>query len=251
MEEILNGTFIGIVKCETTPPNNLYIPVLPCREKAADGSEKLMFHLKPTKSVWASVELKLAIQKGYKLNILAGYKYEPVTGLMKEYVEKFLKIKTCNGGVLTEEECEQLNKEHKQLGLDIVITPGETSDNRGMKEIAKLCLNSLWGKFGQRSNLDSYEFYDESKYIVFINRLLSNKIETKSWNIINENCVEHHYNENFEDIIESTNISEITAIFTAANARARLYSLLEWLDPSQFLYCDTDRCFILYDLYNP
>jgi hypothetical protein len=131
VEEILDGSFIGVAKCETTPPNNLYIPVLPCREKAADGSEKLMFHLKPTKSVWASVELKLAIQKGYKLNILAGYKYEPLTGLMKEYVEKFLKMKTCHGGVLTEEECEKLNKEHKQLGLGIVITPRETSDNPG------------------------------------------------------------------------------------------------------------------------
>ena len=93
--------------------------------------------------------------------------------------------------------------------------------------------------------------YDERKYNVFIIRLLSNKIETKSWNIINENCVEHHYNEKFEDIIESTNISEITAIFTAANARIRLYSLLEWLDPSHFIYSDTDSCFILYDINNP
>ena len=45
------------------------------------------------KNVWASIEFKKAIQKGYKLNILAGYKYEPLTGLMKEYVEKFLKNK--------------------------------------------------------------------------------------------------------------------------------------------------------------
>ena len=81
---------------------------------------------------------------------------------MKSYVEKFLKMKTCNGGVLSEDECNKLNVEHKQLGLDILISPNETSNNPGMKEIAKLCLNSLWGKFGQRSNLESYEFYDES-----------------------------------------------------------------------------------------
>jgi hypothetical protein len=131
---------------------------------------------------------------------------------------------------LSEEECNKLNVEHKQFGLDILISPNETSNNPGMKEIAKLCLNSLWGKFGQRSNLESYEFYDESKYNVFINRLLSNKIETKGWNNINEHCVEHRFCENDEDVIEGANISEITAIFTTANARMRLYSFLDWLD---------------------
>ena len=48
-----------------------------------------------------------------------------------------------------------------------------------MREIAKLCLNSLWGKFGQRANLDSYDFYDDKQYNQFINKLLANKITTK------------------------------------------------------------------------
>ena len=231
IEEIMDDSFIGIVKCSVVPPKDLYIPVLPDRVKAADGSEQLMFHLKPMKGVWASVELKKAIEKGYKITILAGYKYKRYTGLMKGYVEKFLKMKTCNGGVLSKEECDKLNHEHKQLGLDILISPNETSNNPRMNEIAKLCLNSLCGKYGQRSNLESYEFYDESKYNVFINRLLSNKIATKGWNIINENCVEHRFCENDEDIIEGSNISEITAIFTTANARMRLYSFFGLVRP--------------------
>ena len=33
--------------------------------------------------------------------------------------------------------------------------------------------------------------------------------------------------------IESDYISEITAVFTAANARVRLYQMLDWLHPSQ------------------
>ena len=98
---------------------------------------------------------------------------------MKKYVEEFLKMKTCNGGIKTAEQCEKLNEEHRRLGLDIVIQPEETTNNPGMKEIAKLCLNSLWGKFGQRANLDSYDFYDDKQYNQFINKLLSNKITTK------------------------------------------------------------------------
>ena len=160
-------------------------------------------------------------------------------------------MKTCNGGVKTTEQCEKLNEEHRRLGLDIVIQPEETTNNPGMKEIAKLCLNSLWGKFGQRANLDSYDFYDDKQYNQFINKLLSNKITTKGWEIVNENCVELHYNENNEDIIESNYISEITAIFTTANARIRLYSFLCWLHPSQIIYWDTDSCYFLYDENNP
>ena len=93
---------------------------------------------------WASVDIKKAIEMGYKINILAGYECERLTGLMKEYVEEFLKMKTCNGGMKTLEECKKLNEEHRRLGLDIVIQPEETSNNPGMKEIAKLCLSSLW-----------------------------------------------------------------------------------------------------------
>ena len=57
--------------------------------------------------------------------------------------------------------------------------------------------------------------------------------------------------ENDEDIIEGANISGITAIFTIANARMRLYSFLDWLDPSQIIYYDTDSCILLFDENNP
>ena len=134
VDEIMNDSFIGIVKCEVIPPKNLYLPVLPERVKGPNGVEKLMFHLNPMTGVWARLK-----------------------GLMKPYVERFLKMKTCNAGVKTAEECQQLNEAHRQLGLNIVIQPEETCKNPGMKEISKLCLNSLWGKFGQRPDLDSYQ----------------------------------------------------------------------------------------------
>ena len=65
-------------------------------------------------------------------------------GLMRPYVERFLKVKTCSAGVKTSEECQQLNGAHRQRGSSIVIQPDETCKNPGMKEMSKLCLNSLW-----------------------------------------------------------------------------------------------------------
>ena len=163
IKEILDESFIGVVKCDVTPPTNLYIPVLPENSKG-----KLLFHVNPMSGTWCSVELKKAIEKGYKITkIHAGFKYKSMVGLMKKYVEFFLKIKTCNSGVKNASERDLLNTEHQRLGLDIHITPEETAKNPGMKQMAKLCLNSLWGKFGQRSGMDNYEHYmeaDETKF---------------------------------------------------------------------------------------
>jgi hypothetical protein len=66
---------------------------------------------------WCSVELKKAIEMGYVIsNIHAGFKYKVITGLMINYVELFLKVKTCNSGVKNAEECNALNKSHTALG---------------------------------------------------------------------------------------------------------------------------------------
>ena len=61
-----------------------------------------------------------------------------------------------------------------------------------MKALAKLCLNSLWGKFGQRVCLDEYEFIND--YNRLLCKLSNDKINTKTIHIINHNCVELRYN---------------------------------------------------------
>ena len=92
-------------------------------------------------------------------------------------------------------------------------------------------------------------FHDYNTLIKhFIN---NNKIIPQTWNIINEDCVELRYTEDVDMIIESDYISEITAVFTTANARIRLYKMMDWLDPSQLAYCDTDSVIFLYDETNP
>jgi hypothetical protein len=161
------------------------------------------------------------------------------------------KQKTCNSGVKNAEECNELNKSHTALGLDIHISPGETSKNPGMKQIAKLCLNSLWGKFGQRSGMYSFEYYGENDQRRFTQKILDSRYKIKEWEIINPNCVELKYSDTDDSDIEATYISEIPAAFTTANSRMRLYALLSWLHPSQICYCDTDSVMFIYNKTNP
>ena len=116
--------------------------------------------------------------------------------------------------------------------------------------VAKICLNSLWGKFGQRCGMDDYEFFTD--YNKMINKFVNNnKIIPETWNIINKKCVELRFSEDQDMVIESDYISEITACFTTANARARLYKMLDYFHPAQVLYCDTDSVFYRYGKNNP
>ena len=247
IEDIINDKFIGLVKCDVIPPKDLYRPVLPDN---TDG--KLLFHLNPMyEKTWTSVELKLAIQKGYKITkIHSATQYKRFKGLMKEYVQNFLQMKIENNAVLTQEECDKLNEHHKKLGFTFIIKPENTKKNPGLKQVAKICLNSLWGKFGQRCGMDDYDFFTD--YNKMINKFVNNnKIIPQTWNIINKNCVELRFSEDQDMVIESDYISEITACFTTANARVRLYKMLDYFHPTQVLYCDTDSVFYRYDKNNP
>ena len=124
----------GVVKCDVIPPQNLYVPAL---SESRDGN--LLFHLNPISGTWCSVELKNAIDIGYILsNIHSGFNYKVIPGLMNKYVEFFLKLKTCNRGFKNAAACDQLNKSHRDLGLYIHISLGETSTNPGMQHITKL-----------------------------------------------------------------------------------------------------------------
>jgi hypothetical protein len=88
-------------------------------------------------------------------------------------------------------------------------------------------------------------------YNDLLKKITDPKLETTRWDIINENCVELRFKEDRERAIAPEFISEITAIFTTANARVRLYDMLSWLHPSQIIYADTDSCYFLYDKTNP
>ena len=92
-----------------------------------------------------SVELKLALQKGYKISkIHSALEYEKYTGLMKDYVEFFLKMKIQNNKHYSPEECDKINNSHSHLGFSFNVESNNTCKNPGMKQLAKICLNSLW-----------------------------------------------------------------------------------------------------------
>ena len=218
------------------------MPVLP-----HTFDNKLLFHLDTmNEKTWSSVELQRALELGYVITkIHSALEYEQFQGLMKEYVGFFIQMKIENESELSQEACDVINKYHNALGFEFIIKPKNCSENNGLRQVAKICLNSLWGKFGQRTNLSSYDFIKD--YTSFVRCINDPKVETESWSIINEKCVEFRYVFKDNTSLEPEFISEITAVMTTANARLRLYDFISWLHPSQLIYCDTDSCICLYD----
>ena len=71
--------------------------------------------------------------------------------MFKGYVKAFIKIKLetseWRNDFESEEEYRKAVKEN--LGIEL----GKIENNPGKRAVAKICLNSLWGKFGQRQNM--------------------------------------------------------------------------------------------------
>ena len=99
--------------------------------------------------------------------------------------------------------------------------------NTGLGSISKLCLNSLQGKFGQRSNMSQIKYIMEVSE--FYEILLDDKLDNKNFQFINDDMVQMTYNfkDQFVDNLKNTNI--YIACFTTSHARLMLYNKLDYL----------------------
>ena len=103
--------------------------------------------------------------------------------------------------------------------------------------MAKMMLNSMWGKFGQRQNkMQVEEFGDPKKFHSFLN---SDTLDVRHVSVVNDDIVEVHYQLQEEDIPESPNLNVFVGCFTTCWARLHLYEALELLG-QRVLYFDTD-----------
>ena len=141
---------------------------------------------------WSSVELKKALEVGYVIDkIHSALQYFKFDGVMKHYVATFIQMKIENEKELTQAECDEINTYHNDLGFTFEIKVEICRTNPGLRQVAKICLNSLWGKFAQRTSLSSYDFL--YTYTSLIRKMFDPSISTESWNIINKHCIEFRY----------------------------------------------------------
>ena len=266
--------YFGLMQCKILPPRELYHPVLPYRH-----DDKLLFPLcgrcvkeemdKPLldrsyhcphpdeeralTSTWCSPELQKAVELGYQvLYIYEVWHFDDTCeGLFRDYVNTWLKVKQEASGwpkdVNTEEaKMKYIHDYYEKEGIQLEYD--QIKKNPGLRTLAKLMLNSMWGKFGQRLNKTRVkEFDDPQTFHQFLN---TDTIDVRQVSIINDQMVEVQYQYEKEDIPVSPNLNIFVACFTTCHARLKLYAALEQLQ-ERVLYYDTDSVIFLQDKGQP
>ncbi|XP_070167977.1 uncharacterized protein [Polyergus mexicanus] len=180
------NTIEGLIRCKVLPSRDLFHPILPyrvqgkllfalCRNCCETLSQSACTHNsakeREFEGTWVSCELRKAVEKGYHVTAVSEiwqYKvsqFDHTTrqgGLFAEYINTFLQFKQEASGWSS--ECGKNDDDAKERYLreyekteGIVLDKRNVARNPGLRSVAKLCLNSFWGKFGQRSNLPNTE----------------------------------------------------------------------------------------------
>lgn len=254
----------GLIKCKIVAPRGLYLPVLPaksngkllfslCRSCADQYDQATCQHSESERAflgTWVTDEIKMSLRKGYK--ILAIYEvwhfsevsqYNPSSktgGIFTDYVNTFLKIKQEASG--WPEWCQSEND--KQLYIEkfydregILLEYGKIEKNPGLRSLAKLMLNSFWGKFGQRTNLTQTSYVSDTKH--FFDFMTSDQQDIKNIRFVNDQAVQIDWAYHADFVEPSCRTNVVIAAYTTAQARIKLYSYLQHLG-ERALYCDTD-----------
>lgn len=257
--------WFGMIKCKILPPRKLYHPVLPVKIKTKQAF-KLLFPLcyscaknqnqekcnhndndRCLIGTWCSNEIKKSIEKGYKIQeTYEVHNFEQKSNeLFASYVKRFMKIKQESSGLPKGYTKEQyIIENYNQLG--ILLDPDIIEYNPGRRAIAKFCLNSLWGKFGQRKNLKQSEYITDPKR--FYTLILDEKLNNITYKIINDEMIEMFYQYKDVFVNDCVKTNEYIAAFTTANARMRLYKVLDILG-DKVVYFDTDSIKYIDDGY--
>ena len=165
--------------------------------------------------------------------------------LFKEYVSTFLRTK--------QESSDYPEWVHNQSDKDkyisdyfehegVQLRSENIAKNPGLRQVAKLCLNSLWGKFGQQCHRVQSELIFEAKR--FYELVNSDEHEIHDLHLINQEIVELLYKRKKECQREDYSTNIFIALFTTAHARLELFELIHKLG-RRVLYFDTDSCIYL------
>lgn len=151
----------GFVCCDIEPTRYLHHPIL---VELDPDTGRLVADLQPkTNVVIPTPELHLAMANGYKVTrVYWWYDFDQSTDLFKSYFQDVLKIKIEASGkpkwIRTPEQWDAFRDYHHQE-LGISLHEHQMIPNPSRKAGAKLLANSLWGKFGERSNYSQWKTY--------------------------------------------------------------------------------------------
>ena len=260
--------YFGLAKIKILAPRGLRIPVLPDRStgqlvfslcySCSVKKQKICDHSENERAftgTWVTVEIEEALKQGYKilkiyevLNYETSSKYDPNTrtgGLFTSYINQFLKMKAEASGYppgITTDSLKEKYINDYLLVEGILLDKENIKYNEGMRAIAKLMLNSFWGRFGMQTNKSQFKFIrNTSEWFSLISdpRYVVVDVDFTHKNYLQVYYVEK--NDYYESIAD---VNVVIACFTCAYGRLKMLFELTKLD-DRVLYMDTDSIIFL------
>ncbi len=199
----------GVVDVTVTVPPHVSIPPLGIRY-----NDKFVFPTGTFRGMFCTEEIKFAMSFGAcKVDeIHSAFHWEKTsTKLFKKFVLYFIDIKN------------------------------KSVDNPGLRAIAKLILNTPWGKFVQRTFDNVTEIiHDELDY----ERMAADTTMDIDHVTTRGNTMLAHGIKKWYTRESRAKINIAIGIFTTAYGRMRLYEMFMHAGPENVLYCDTDSIFV-------
>ena len=273
--------YFGFIKCKILPPKSLRIPVLPYKivqfEKLNENGkvtekklgEKLLFPLcqncatykkrfcdcadRSILGTWTTVEVKKALELGYELleiyEVLNYDEQARSSSIFKKYINQWLKIKQEASGWPSwchseEDKLKYIHDYEKIEGIKLEYE--KICKNDALRFIAKIMLNSFWGKLAQKPNqskqslfhtyLQYWNLLNDDQKIVESEVMLNDETLMASWKYVNNELDTH------------TEFNVAVASYVTAWARLNLYDVLlerDRIRPHSILYYDTDSVYFI------
>ncbi len=240
----------GYIHCRILPNPDCLIGFLPSRHP----SGRLQFTLDEQDGCWGLDELELAWRQGYKiLEVYGIIHWDPSQRsdqLFRPYVDFFLRMKQeaegwkklgARGNDPDEEEqsrlVEELFQSNGQIGR---IRKEKVSKNPVKRMLAKLFLNSLWGKFAQKPETEIFgtvyglkQFFELWKN----KQVIQSSIEFRQ---VSSEIFKVKYKMNEEYIRSNRRGNMALAAKVTEHARCELHKQMIKIGPERIIYCDTD-----------
>ena len=206
------------------PRKNCFFPVLPvklgnklvfplCTKCALSNHNETCAHTIQERSfwgTWCTIEVQKAVEEGYKILEIKEICYFEQTSnsLFTDYVHTFLRSKQESSDypewVQTPIDQEQyINNYFQHEGVQ--LRPEKIAKNPGLRAISKLCLNSLWGKFGMNAEREESELVFEPKR--FYEVLNDDELDLLDLYVIDEDVVELVYKKK-KEVAKESNLTQ-------------------------------------------
>ena len=270
-------SYFGVAKVKVLPPKDILFPVLPsrhsgklifalCRSCAEKGSAASVpdpclmrcecpDDQRALTGTWATPEVMLAVEMGYEiLEVFEVYHYQsstanttdPFTGkpvnLFGEYVDLMLKIKTEASGYppgCSSEEDKRAFVADFRAAEGVELDPSQITPNPSKRSLAKLLLNSVWGKLSQKSMKRRSRIINGQNPSDLFKILTDPNVKVADFNIVDEDTLLLEYSPLKVSLHSGPTDSVVLASFVTTYGRMRLYKLLK-MAGRRALYADTD-----------